>query len=821
MASGIQSCKPEKADASLVNIKGHDYYKDTFVPPAEDVTEIDPRDKGTPDDWVPRHPELVRLTGRHPFNVEPPVWRIKDHGFISPNSLHYVRNHGAVPRIVQGDSHKVRFGGAIDKPMEMSVEYIKANFKEITIPVTLVCAGNRRKEENMIKQGLGFSWGPAAVSNAMWTGVWVKDILKHIGIKSYEEGAKHVCFVGADKLPNGYYGTSIRREVCMDETADVLLAYKMNGKELSPDHGYPIRLIVPGYIGGRMIKWITDIEVTDLESDNHYHYFDNRVLPSQVDAEKAVAEGWWYKPPYIINELNINSAVVYPRHGEVLSLTSTDATYTVSGYAYGGGGIGLTRVEVSFDDGKTWELTEMCTPEKPRHMGRYWCWVFWEFKVDVLRMMKCEEIVCRAWQGQNTQPQNITWNLLGMMNNCWFRCKVHPTRDDRGALALTFEHPTMPGGQPGGWMVKGDSAVVAAAPVAKAASNGRKINLQEVQKHDNEDDCWIAVDGKVYDVTDFLDDHPGGGESITISAGQDSSDEFNALHSDKARAMLLDYYIGELDSSVEKPPKVIQEEVEVALNTRQKLAVPLIEKEVLSSDSRRFRFGLPTKDHKLGLPIGKHFFVSGRWNGEFVMRPYTPVTGDEVTGFVDLVIKVYTPNDRFPNGGKMSQLLDSLDIGDTIDIKGPVGEIAYLEPGQFLIKGKPRNASKLAMLAGGTGITPMYQVLKAVLNNPDDNTECSLIYANQTEDAILLRDELDAMAKAHPNQFNLWYTLDRPEEDWTYGKGFISAEMCKEQLPAASDDTIAFMCGPPAMIKFACIPNLTANGYSSTSHFNF
>lgn len=83
--------------------------------------------------------------------------------------------------------------------------------------------------------------------------------------------------------------------------------------------------------------------------------------------------------------------------------------------------------------------------------------------------MKCEEIVCRAWQGQNTQPQNITWNLLGMMNNCWFRCKVHPTRDDRGALALTFEHPTMPGPQSGGWMVKGDGGggVVAKAPPPK------------------------------------------------------------------------------------------------------------------------------------------------------------------------------------------------------------------------------------------------------------------------------------------------------------------------------------------------------------------
>ena len=115
---------------------------------------------------------------------------------------------------------------------------------------------------------------------------------------------------------------------------------------------------------------------------------------------------------------------------------------------------------------------------------------------------------------------------------------------------------------------------------------------------------------------------------------------------------------------------------------------------------------------------------------------------------------MYTPNDRFPNGGKMSQLLDSLDIGDTIDIKGPVGEIAYLDPGEFLIKGKPRNASKLAMLAGGTGITPMYQVLKAILNNPHDNTECSLIYANQTEESILLRDEVSRRDKRAGKKFH-------------------------------------------------------------------
>lgn len=170
--------------------------------------------------------------------------------------------------------------------------------------------------------------------------------------------------------------------------------------------------------------------------------------------------------------------------------------------------------------------------------------------------------------------------------------------------------------------------------------------------------------------------------------------------------------------------------------------MPLIEKETLSPNVRRFRFGLPSEKHVLGLPVGKHFFVSGRWNGEFVMRPYTPVTGDEVLGYVDLVIKVYTPTDRFPEGGKMSQLLDTVEIGETVEIKGPVGEIEYPEPGKFLLKKTLKSVTHVAMLAGGTGITPMYQVLKAILTNPDDKTECSLIYANQTEEDILLRGQV-------------------------------------------------------------------------------
>ena len=101
-----------------------------------------------------------------------------------------------------------------------------------------------------------------------------------------------MCFLGAEVMPKGRYGTSITWHTAMDPAQDVMLAYEQNGEKLTPDHGYPLRLIIPGYIGGRMIKWLTEITVTTKESDNHFHYMDNRVLPEFVDAERATAEGW-------------------------------------------------------------------------------------------------------------------------------------------------------------------------------------------------------------------------------------------------------------------------------------------------------------------------------------------------------------------------------------------------------------------------------------------------------------------------------------------------------------------------------------------------
>uniref|UniRef100_A0A5B7BB09 Sulfite oxidase n=1 Tax=Davidia involucrata TaxID=16924 RepID=A0A5B7BB09_DAVIN len=299
---------------------------------------LDSRDEGTADNWIERNPSMIRLTGKHPFNSEPPLPRLMHHGFITPVPLHYVRNHGPVPKATWED-WTVEVCGLVKRPARFTMDQLVNDFPSREIPVTLVCAGNRRKEQNMVKQTIGFNWGAAGISNSVWRGVPLRYVLKKCGIFSIRNGAVNVCFEGAEDLPGGggsKYGTSIRKEIAMDASRDIILAYMQNGERLSPDHGFPVRMIIPGFIGGRMVKWLKRIIVTTQESDSYYHYRDNRVLPSLVDAELANVEAWWYKPDYIINELNINSVITTPCHEEILPINSwtTQRPYTLNGYAY-------------------------------------------------------------------------------------------------------------------------------------------------------------------------------------------------------------------------------------------------------------------------------------------------------------------------------------------------------------------------------------------------------------------------------------------------------------------------------------------------------
>lgn len=252
----------------------------------------------------------------------------------------------------------------------------------------------------------------------------------------------------------------------------------------------------------------------------------------------------------------------------------------------------------------------------------------------------------------------------------------------------------------------------------------------------------------------------------------------------------------------------------------------------LNHDTRLFTFALQTPETLLGLPVGQHITLRFQdKDGKNVQRSYTPVTGNEILGEVTFIIKVYKAgvHPKFPNGGKLSQHLDSLKIGDTIEMKGPKGHLTYYDQGRFTVKQmrKPleeRTAKHFGLIAGGTGITPIMQLCKAIFrDSKDTSTTMSVLYANQTEDDILLRNELELLAKEYPNRFKIHYTLDRPPAGWKYSTGFINKEMLEKSLPKAASDgsTQILMCGPPPMIKFACIPNLTELGFKPEHYFTY
>lgn len=318
---------------------------------------IDEVDQFTPDNWVPRSPHLIRLTGKHPLNGEPELSTLYEAGLITPNHLHYVRNHGAVAHILW-ETHTVDVENG---KLILSMDDIERDFDSINIAVALACDGNRRKELNTIRRSKGFNWGSGAISCAFWKGPLLRDVLLAAGIQElderYDESRRWVNFEGADELSEGRYATSIPLAYAMDPKNDVILAYEMNNVRLEPDHGYPVRMVIPGYVGGRSVKWLRRVWISDKENDSHYHIWDNRVLPSFIlDMDSEFSHTMFHHPSTACNEQNLNSIIVKPAHGELIHLSEVKPgqPYCIEGLAYDGGGHEVQRVEVSLDGGKSW-----------------------------------------------------------------------------------------------------------------------------------------------------------------------------------------------------------------------------------------------------------------------------------------------------------------------------------------------------------------------------------------------------------------------------------------------------------------------------------
>lgn len=527
-----------------------------------DIT-IDQADQFTPDNWFPRSPDLVRLTGASPLNAEPPVPKLVEAGLITPNSIHYVRNHGVVPRLVW-EFHEVEVTHC-DKKLVISMEELETRFSSINIPVLMACDGNRRKELNMIKMSKGFGWGPGAASCAYWKGPLLRDVLLAAGVpdilrsnggasKRCEQSTKRwINFEGADELAEGNYSTSIPLEYAMDPTNDVMLAYSMNDHPLPPDHGYPVRVVIPGYVGGRSVKWLRRLWTSEEENSSHYHIWDNRVLPSFVTNNTGkVAEIMFHHPNTACNEQTLNSIIAKPAHGEEIPLPfEASQKYRVQGFAYNGGGNIIDRVELSLDEGRSWIYCSRKFPDAAlRHGKKYWTWLHWHVDVPAANLLSTKSITVRCFDANtNTQPEKPNWNLMGMMNNAWYkvRAEVSTARKSEDQLVLLFKHPVQPGTGttgPSGWMQPSMERQIESAKNSAGlgdAQNQRQFTREEIERHDREDDCWIVVDGRVYDATSVLSWHPGGKIPIMAHAGQvhrDTTDEFDTIHDAYARDRL-------------------------------------------------------------------------------------------------------------------------------------------------------------------------------------------------------------------------------------------------------------------------------------------
>uniref|UniRef100_A0A2P2KD29 NADH-cytochrome b5 reductase n=1 Tax=Rhizophora mucronata TaxID=61149 RepID=A0A2P2KD29_RHIMU len=230
----------------------------------------------------------------------------------------------------------------------------------------------------------------------------------------------------------------------------------------------------------------------------------------------------------------------------------------------------------------------------------------------------------------------------------------------------------------------------------------------------------------------------------------------------------------------------------------------LVKRIQLSHNVAKFTFALPKPTSVLGLPIGQHISCRGKDSqGEEVIKPYTPTTLDSDVGHFELVIKMYAQ-------GRMSHHFREMHVGDYLSVKGPKGRFRY-HIGQVRAFG---------MLAGGSGITPMFQVARAILENPKDRTKVHLIYANVTYEDILLKRELDELALRYPDRFKVYYVLNQPPEGWDGGVGFVSKEMIGTHCPAPAPDIQILRCGPPPMNK-AMAAHLEALGYAPDMQFQF
>lgn len=347
--------------------------------------------------------------GADPYNAEPPRGALAG-ASLTPLDTFYVRNHGPIPPARDPGAYRLRVDGLVGRGLELSLAELRDRFAPRRMVATLQCAGNRRSGLQEVSEiPREAPWGPGATGTAEWTGALLADVLQDAGLAAT---ARYIEFLGADTSPEAQppqpFGASISRRKAL--AGEVMLVWAMNGEPLPAIHGAPLRVVVPGYIGARSVKWLERVTARATPSENFFQAHTYRLLTAEDDADAGLRGAG-----VALGAVAVNADFLSPADGAAVPA----GQLAVEGYAFAGDDRHIVRVDVSSDGGRHWRQAEL------RDGVSRWAWRRWRGSVMVTP--GSAEIVARAWDSAAaTQPEDPAqlWNPKGYANNSWARLRL-------------------------------------------------------------------------------------------------------------------------------------------------------------------------------------------------------------------------------------------------------------------------------------------------------------------------------------------------------------------------------------------------------------
>jgi len=385
-------------------------------------------EKDDPYEKEPMRHMSLHVHSDTPANMEVPA-HLLTNNYLTPASLFYVRHHHPVPFLTPKQLLEFRLkvdltacGGG---PKEFSVDELK-KMPKTEVTVTLQCSGNRRSGFNTKMRTSGTPWGQGAISTAKFGGVRLLDVLKAAGMDDPQVvedklGVEHVRFQSLDGMMS-----SLHLQKAANPYGDVIIAYEMNGEPLPRDHGYPLRLVVPGYAAMRSVKWLDKIELSTEESEGPWQRGLNyKPLPPNITDAKGID----LSTIRSMTEVSLFSGITSIENMSTGRAQPGDRVKVVArGWAWSGGGRNIVRVDLTSDDGATWETAKL-KEGSDQKFGRAWAWTFWECEIPeaVVREDGSVRLASKAVDlAYNVQPESADplWNVRGLGNNSWYRAET-------------------------------------------------------------------------------------------------------------------------------------------------------------------------------------------------------------------------------------------------------------------------------------------------------------------------------------------------------------------------------------------------------------